>query len=222
MIVGSHMRTLSVVSQKGGSGRTTLSLHLATAAERAGLMAAVVDLDPQASAWKWSQRRKGAPPEVITAVADQLPEIKARAAQGLDLLVIDSAPHADRAALTACKMADHILIPTRASILDLDALTPVLDLVEMSRKPATALLNGVSTQTTVDVEEARDAIGARGIALYPAYIHERVAYKRALISGQTVLETGADPKATREIEALYAWVCSTLGIEIKTDVAAVA
>ncbi|WP_082528697.1 ParA family protein [Methylobacterium sp. Leaf466] len=206
------MKTLSLVSQKGGSGRTTLSLHLAVAAERAGLMTAIVDLDPQASAWKWSQRRKGQPPEVITAVAEQLEELKRKASEGLDLLIIDSAPHADRAALMACKAADHILIPARASILDLDALTPVLDLVEMARKPATAVLNGVSTSTSVDVDEAKEVIRARGVDLYPEYIHERVAFKRALIAGQTVQEVGADPKATREIEGLFSWVCATLNL----------
>lgn len=206
------MRTLSVVSQKGGSGRTTLSLHLATAAERAGMMSAIVDLDPQASAWKWSKRRKGEPPEVITAVAEQLEEVKAKAEKGLDLLVVDSAPHADRAALQACKISDFVLIPVRASILDLDTLTAVLDLVTLTKKPCCAVLNGVSTQTSTDVDEARQVIQARGIELYPEYIHERVAFKRALIAGQTVQEYGQDPKAVKEIESLFDWLVQRMGI----------
>ncbi|WP_128565158.1 AAA family ATPase [Methylobacterium crusticola] len=210
-----EMRTLSVVSQKGGSGRTTLSVNLAVAAERAGLSCAIVDLDPQASGWKWSQRRKSEAPEVITAVAEQLESIQTKAAEGgLDLLIIDSAPHADRAALLACKVADLILIPTRASILDLDALKPVLELVEMARRPALGVLNGVSTQTSLDVEEARDAIKARGVELHAAYIHERVIYKRSLIDGRTVIEAGSDAKAIREIGGLFAAVVERMGLEI--------
>lgn len=209
------MKTLSVVSQKGGSGRTTLSVNLAVAAERAGLSCAICDLDPQASGWKWSQRRKTEAPEVLTAVAEQLESIQAKAtAGGLDLLIIDSAPHADRAALLACKAADLVLVPTRASILDLDALKPVLELVEMAKRPALAVLNGVSTTTSLDVDEARDAITARGVELHASYIHERVIYKRSLIDGRTVIEVGSDPKAVREIETLFGAIVERLGLQI--------
>lgn len=192
-----------------------MSVNLAVAAERAGLSCAVCDLDPQASGWKWSQRRKTEAPEVLTAVAEQLESIQAKAAAGgLDLLIIDSAPHADRAALLACKAADLVLVPTRASILDLDALKPVLELVEMAKRPALAVLNGVSTTTSLDVDEARDAITARGVELHTSYIHERVIYKRSLIDGRTVIEVGSDPKAVREIETLFGAVIERLGLQI--------
>src|SRR3954452_2349501 len=97
------MRCLSMISQKGGAGKTTLSLHLAVAAHLAGLSVAVVDLDPQSSAWKWGERR-GDRLKVVSATAEQLASVKRTAESGgLDLLIIDTAPHADRPALVACK-----------------------------------------------------------------------------------------------------------------------
>ena len=69
------MRTLALVSQKGGAGKTPLALHLAVAAHRAGLQVAIADLDPQSSAWKWSERRKDHPEAVVTS-AEQLDKTK--------------------------------------------------------------------------------------------------------------------------------------------------
>ena len=59
------MRTVAIISQKGGAGKTTLALHLATAAHAAGVVSLILDTDPQATASRWSQWRDGAEPEVI-------------------------------------------------------------------------------------------------------------------------------------------------------------
>ena len=64
------MKVIAVVSQKGGAGKTTLALHIAVAAERAGLSAAVLDMDPQGTAERWSEWRKEEPPAVVAAIAD--------------------------------------------------------------------------------------------------------------------------------------------------------
>ena len=60
------MKTVAILSQKGGTGKTTLSLHLAVAAEQAGKAAVVIDLDPQASAMAWKDIRKADTPEVVS------------------------------------------------------------------------------------------------------------------------------------------------------------
>src|SRR3954451_23509457 len=131
-----NVRTLSLVSQKGGAGKTTLSLHLAVAAHMAGFSVAIADLDPQVSAWKWSERRKGEPAAIV-AQAEQLESIQARAAAGgLDLLIVDSAPHADRPALLACKAADLVRIPCRASSVDVYALGAPFDITSLAWKQA--------------------------------------------------------------------------------------
>jgi chromosome partitioning protein len=113
------MKTVAVISQKGGAGKSTLALHLAVAAEIAGLATIVIDLDPQASAATWKDLRKADTPSVTSVQAARLPQIMATAVEhGIQLAVIDTAPHSETAALAAARAADFILIPCRPAILD--------------------------------------------------------------------------------------------------------
>ena len=70
------MNTIAIISQKGGAGKTTIALHLAVSSTRAGRNTAIIDLDPQASAASWGDRREAALPVVLSAHASRLtPEI---------------------------------------------------------------------------------------------------------------------------------------------------
>ena len=90
------MKTLAIVSRKGGAGKTTIALHLAVAAEAMGLTVAVFDLDPQASAALWGDRRGEGGPAVVPAQASRLGLLLDQArAQEADLVILDTAPHAD-------------------------------------------------------------------------------------------------------------------------------
>ena len=96
------MKTISILSQKGGAGKTTLAINLAGAAETAGQDVVIIDLDPQASAKSWYDRRDKENPVVISAQAAALSEILATAAtHGAHYAIIDTAPHSETAALTA-------------------------------------------------------------------------------------------------------------------------
>ena len=91
------MQTVALISQKGGSGKTTIALHLAVAFASSGRNTAVIDLDPQASATNWSDRRKAELPVVISAHASRLQhEMRRVRDAGCELLVLDTAPHSDR------------------------------------------------------------------------------------------------------------------------------
>ena len=110
------MKTIAVVSQKGGSGKTTLALHLAVASAEAGSNTAVIDLDPQASAANWSDRREAELPVVLSAHARRLPhEIRRVRETGGEMLYLDTAPHSDSAALEAAAAADLVLVPNDRS-----------------------------------------------------------------------------------------------------------
>ena len=116
------MKVVSVISQKGGAGKTTLALHLAVASSTAGRNTAVLDLDPQASAAKWADRRAAELPVVRSAHASRLQhELRQIQQAGGELVMIDTAPHADRTALETAKASDLVLVPCRPSILDLEA-----------------------------------------------------------------------------------------------------
>ena len=111
------MKTIALIAQKGGTGKTTIAAALAVAAHRAGLFTAVIDLDPQASACNWRDRRVRTRPEdsepaVSDAQAARLPQALERArSAGADLIVIDTPARSEQAALAAAQAADLVIIP---------------------------------------------------------------------------------------------------------------
>ena len=116
------MRTIALVSQKGGSGKTTLSVGLAIAHELAGGDAVVIDLDPQGSAAVWGDLRGDDPPPVVTAHPPRLARVLDAAREaGASLAVIDTAPREAGGAVEAARWADLMLVPCRPSAVDLAA-----------------------------------------------------------------------------------------------------
>jgi chromosome partitioning protein len=114
------MHILAFISQKGGVGKTTLAIHLAVAFTAGGYNAALLDLDPQASAAEWKDARTDHTPPVIAVPAARLEKvIEETKAAKTDVLLIDTAPHSESTALTAARVADLILVPCQPSIMDL-------------------------------------------------------------------------------------------------------
>jgi chromosome partitioning protein len=206
------MKTISIVSQKGGAGKTTLAIHLAVAASLAGMNTAIIDLDPQASSAKWADRRQAELPVVISAHASRLTQVLDTAsAEGGELAIIDTAPHSDNAALDAARMADLVLIPCRPSILDLEAIANSLDIAKLAHKPASVILNAVAPSGS-EADEAEEAIIQLEGEACPIRLVNRVAYARAIVYGQVAQEFEPHGKAAREIEALHKFVCAHLHI----------
>ncbi|KAB1068547.1 AAA family ATPase [Methylobacterium soli] len=206
------MRTIAVISQKGGAGKTTLATNLGVAAHLAGYRSAIVDLDPQATARKWGDKREAAEPEVIGDHAERLPQlVEAARSNGADLLIIDTAPNADRASLAAARAADLILIPCRPAAFDLEAIEATRDLASIAKKPAWVVLSSAPTRSAI-VEEARSGLEGQGAKVAPQIIHHRVAYSYAVIDGRAAPEYEPDGKAADEVAALFAWASGLVGL----------
>ena len=205
------MTTIAIVSQKGGSGKTTLAVHIATRAAQAGYESAVVDTDPQATAAAWSDWRGDFLPVVVTSPPARLTRTIASAAkQGVDFVVIDTPPHADAAAREAIKAADLVLIPTKPRAFDLAALEPVAELVTFAQTPAFVVLNAVPSGATVLTREAKEAANAIGLDLCPVELGDRAAFHRSSAKGETASEIEPEGKAAQEIEALWKWLAKQL------------
>jgi chromosome partitioning protein len=205
------MRTVAILSQKGGSGKTTLALHLAVAAEKAGQLAAVIDLDPQASAAGWKDSRPGETPVVVAMPATRLPQALQAARDGsADLALIDSAPHAGDVALAAAEAADLILIPCRAGILDLRAIGPTARIAKLSGKPTFVVLNAMPNRAPNVLSDARAAVAVHELQVAPFSLQQRAAYAHALTVGQTAQEYEPSGKAADETEQLYQWLWAEL------------
>ena len=199
------MHTLSIISQKGGTGKTTLALNLAAASEAAGKPAVVVDLDPQASAKGWHDNRDNESPVVISAQAARIVAVlKAAENHGAELIIFDTAPHSENASLAAARASDLVLIPCRTGILDLRAIAFSADICALAKANAVAVLNATPPRGTLP-DEATEAMKAHGLEVCPVHIVQRMAFVHSLTAGQTVIEFEPESKAAMEIKALYVW-----------------
>jgi chromosome partitioning protein len=205
------MRTIAVLSQKGGSGKTTLALHLAVAAELAGKTAAVIDIDPQASAAGWKDNRGSETPVVVSIPAARLAQaLEAARDAAADITLIDSAPHSGDVALAAAEVADFVLIPCRPGILDLRAIGATVRIMRLAGKPGSVVLNAMPPNAPHVVADARAAVAVHGLEVAPVTVQQRAAFQHALTLGQTAHEYEPGGKATTEISQLYQWLSEEL------------
>lgn len=200
------MKTIAIISQKGGAGKTTVAIHLAVAAELHNLKTAIFDLDPQASATSWADKREKKTPVVVSAQAGRLPVLLEQASSQLaDLVIIDSAPNADAASLAAARASDLILVPCRPAAFDLSAIGTTLNLASVANKPAYVILNAVSSHGKIE-EEAKSALKDVGIKVAGPILHYLVAFSHAVNDGRTAQEYDPKSKAAAEIISLFHWV----------------
>lgn len=204
------MKTLAVVSQKGGVGKTTLATALAVEAVRRGKSVVIVDLDPQASASFWKDTRQETlfeDPLAITAVpASRLGHVLSAAeSAGCDLAVIDTPPFSKDIAYEATQRADFVLVPTRPAVLDVMAMMRTLELVKRYERPYAIALTFCPHQGR-EVEDTERAIRDLEAELCPVRIGSRIAYSRAQQTGRAAQELDPEGKAAQEIIELYDYI----------------
>ena len=207
------MKIIAMISQKGGAGKTTLAINLAVAAESRGHSCVVIDIDPQGSAMGWQDTRTKESPVVISAQPVRINAILQTAREhGADLVIIDTAPHSDAAALQVARVADLVIIPCKPSILDLRAIATSVDIAAMAKKPAVAILNSVPPRGSL-TEEALEAIKCYDLKIIPEYLGQRAAFVHSLTVGQGVIEYEPAGKAAQEIQSVYQWICRFIDIK---------
>jgi chromosome partitioning protein len=206
------MKTLAILAQKGGSGKTTLAVHIAVCAVRSKLRTALIDIDPQASAADWNESRpKDKRLDAIKATAGQLAALLRQAkGAGADLAIIDTAPHANSAAAEAAKLADLILIPCRPSRFDLKTIGTSTEIAKLAKTRAVVVINAAPRGRLAD--EARIALERQGATVLEPVMQQRAAYSHAVIDGQAVHEYEPDGKAAEEIDALFTCIRGLLKI----------
>jgi chromosome partitioning protein len=209
------MKTVAILSEKGGAGKTTLSVHLAVAAQLAGYDSAIIDLDPQASAADWSDRRGSAPEAVAvppTRLTHALDTLRGR---GDQLAIIDTGRDSNNAGYTAAQAADLVLIPCRGGGFDFRALGRTLDLSRLAGKRPYVVFNAMRPGATRAEAEAREALNDLECEIAPVILHERAAYKTASIAARTAQETDPSSAAAGEIAALFSWLAVQIELPVK-------
>ena len=207
------MKIISVVCQKGGAGKTTIATNLAVLAERAGYPTVLFDLDPQATAAKWGDKRDGTPPDVVAAQAGRLGRLLEEVRQqGAGLAIIDTAPTADNAALEATKAADLVLVPCQPSDFDLGAVGATVRLAsQIAGKPSWVVMNAVPPTSKI-TEEAVVVLTNAGIRVGPVRLVRRMDLVSGLPAGQAAVEWHPSGKASLETQELWQWVRQLAGL----------
>ena len=204
------MRTWAFISQKGGSGKSTLSTQLAVHATELGERVLIIDLDPQGSAEVWHEMRGvDRHPGALRCLPDKLGKVL-DGARNLKhtLVLIDTAPHTEKGVIEAINAADLIICPTQASLFDLAALGETAKLLgHAGRKDdAVVVVNcippGQNEQQTF--KEAAAAVAPYGLALCKSHVCHRRAFVTTTNEGKGVTETSTNKKAADEIRALWA------------------
>jgi chromosome partitioning protein len=204
------VKTIALIAQKGGVGKTTIAVNLAVAV---GARTALFDLDPQESAAIWADRRKSDLPHVEFLTERRLPEaLKAAEQGGFTFAIIDTPPAAGPQAFTAAQSADLVLIPCRTSLVDLDAIRRTAQLIKSAGIPAFVVFNAAPHSATTLLDDARAIVQAAGLTAAPIVMRERSAYRSSWPLGKAVVETEPKGKAAGEIMELKNWVIAQLQV----------
>ena len=200
------MYTIVAASQKGGSGKTTLSGHLAVEASRAGAgEIALIDTDPQGSLAHWWNAREAPEPRFVKAGLPDLDQaLEGLRRAGIKIAVIDTPPAITESISRVVAHADLVIVPTRPSPHDLRAVGATVDIAERHGKPLIFVINGATARARITGESAV-ALSQHG-TVAPITIHHRTDFAASMIDGRTVGEVVPGGQSAKEISDLWMYI----------------
>jgi chromosome partitioning protein len=212
------MHSIAFLTQKGGTGKTTLAASLAVAAAASGEKVIALDLDPQASLARWGERRAAAKVRHQVVVEplerERLPRLPAildgLAGVGFTLAIFDIAGADNAAVRLITDAADLCLLPARPSRLDVEATAATFRTVFLAKRKAAFVLNQCpATYRSHRASEAAKGLTGLGVLADPL-LSARMDYQDAVAAGLGVTEFSGDGRAAREIAALWQWARAQL------------
>ena len=209
------MLVIALASQKGGSGKTTLSGHLAVEAEKAGAgPVALIDTDPQGSlaAW-WNVRMEKTPAFAKVGVFDLQSAMQQLEQAGIKLVIIDTPPAITDAISHVISLSDLILVPCRPSPHDLRSVGATADLADRHKKALIFIVNAATPRARI-TGEAAVALSQHG-TVAPITIHHRVDFAASMVDGRTVGEVLPDSASAKEVNELWIYIQDRLARLVK-------
>lgn len=203
-----RVKTLAVMSRKGGAGKTTVAVNLALAARAMGVKAVLADADPLRSAWEVLKGREDAPALLFETAASKLFTLtEACRRSGAELLIIDTpaAPEADVA--EAVKVADLCLAVARPTYLDLAAAVMSVAVIQRLGREGVIVLNQCAPARggiePPSVMKAFEALRFASLPVAPIAVRSRMIYQTAFAQGRAVQELQPEGLAAQEVRNLF-------------------
>jgi chromosome partitioning protein len=205
------MRTIAVIARKGGSGKTTVAVHMAIAAHLRGKKALLADSDPQRSSSTVLKGRAGCGPTVCETCGVELVRLQTGAVRaGVEALFIDTPAGAEDELAHAIVLADLSLLVIRPTFLDFAAAIRTAEVLRRLRKPGLIVLNQAPVARAGAepplVKKAQEALRIMRLPVAPTILRARAAYQSALESGSSVEELSNAAPAAQEIADLWSYV----------------
>lgn len=197
---------IAFVNQKGGTGKTTLSVNVAAALAKTGSKVLLIDADKQGSAGTWASLRHETPFQVVSMARENMARDAMKLAADYDHTIIDGPPHAQEVARSCIIAADFVALPIEPSGLSTWASDLTVKQVREAQEYKPALKCGfvVSRRIgkTVIGRDIRTMASAAGIPILDADIEQRVAFAESMTMGQTIFEWAPGSPADAEISRL--------------------
>ena len=197
---------VSFVNQKGGVGKTTLSVNVAASLARRGGKVLLIDADKQGSASNWAGLRTQSDFTVVSLARQNMARDAIEMAKAYDHAVIDGPPHAEEIARSCIIAADYVLMPIEPSGLSTWAsdltVRQIRDAQEFKETLKCGFVVSRKIGNTVIGREIRDMAAGIGVAILTAEIEQRVAFAESMTMGKTIFEWAGGGAAAREIEQL--------------------
>lgn len=205
------MKIVTIAARKGGSGKSTIAASLAVAAHQAGEGVTVLDLDPQKSLAEWHGRRELDGVRYQARDGASLAELvpKLRADPSNTLVVIDTQGDFNADVTAALRVSDLCLIPVRATILDVTAISRTVEALKRLERRYAFVLSQVMPSSPARAEEAAAVLVKAG-QLAPVIVASRADYQDAMMEGMGVTEFAPAGKAAGEMRELWTWTKAEL------------
>ena len=200
---------ISVVNQKGGTGKTTVATNLAVCFAAEGQDVLLVDADPQRSALDWRADRPDAhsPVQTIGLPVKNLHRELDLFRPKYDVILIDGGGRVTATARAAVLVADFVIVPTLPSKPDIvsthDFFTSVIEDVATIKAVQGAVLINQLQMGTVVSRRAEESVKGLGYPVFKTILHQYVAYREAIAAGLSVIEYDQTSKAAQELTAFF-------------------